>query len=687
MRLIVAEKPSVALDLARTLGQPQKHEGFVTVGSDTVTWAYGHLVTLADPAQYDPAWKAWAWATLPLLPDPFQLQPIAKSAGQLKIVTRLLQQADRIVCATDGDREGELIFRYIYVHAGVKKPVDRLWLSENTPTAIQKALASMKPLSAYDALAQAAQVRAQADWLIGLNGTRAVTLKHAVPGQGALSVGRVQTPTLRLIADRDQSIAQFQPTPYWQWVVTFHAVAGEYSGTWQAQSGEHPDRILTEADAKALQAKVPGGTLGHIVSLERKRVTVNPPQLFSLTDLQKDANRRLGLTAQQTLDIAQSLYEKHLSSYPRTDARHITGDVAQTVTKRLHGIGTLSDYQGFVHDLPQPLNTTRLVDDKKVAQAGHYAIIPTGQAPSGLSNREQAVFDLIVRRLLAGLMPPGQDERTMIVTEVDGERFRTQGTVLMEAGWRKVLPELQEATGNEEAETETAIPAGLVQGEGVRVKDSRLDSKQTKPPGRLTDASLLALMEKFGLGTPATRARILEVLMLREYVRREKKTLVSTTKGRKLLTVLPERLQSPELTGQWETKLEAIATGQEQTQSFMQGIRAWTQQLVADTQGQTSQAIAASPLGTCPTCHQGQIIAGKKAWGCSRWKEGCHFTIWKTVAGKTLTETQVKTLLEGKTTSVLKGFQSKAGKSFEARLKWDSQSGKVTFVFDGHKAS
>jgi DNA topoisomerase-3 len=692
MRCILAEKPSVALDIARALGGFQKHNGYLTVGSDTITWAYGHLVTLAAPEAYDPAWKTWAWTTLPMLPDKFQLQPIPKTASQLTLVTKLLRQADRIVCATDADREGELIFRYIYALAQVRKPVDRLWLSENTVPAIRKALAAMRPESAYNALAQAAQARAQADWLVGLNATRAFSLRHGQPGQ-PLSVGRVQTPTLHLVVERDTAIAQFQPVPYWQVTATFQAAAGEYTGRWEAPAGDHPDRIPTESQARALEQKLPLGTPGCIARIDTKVALIKPPFFFNLNDLQKEANRRMGLTAQQTLDAAQSLYDQHLISYPRTEARVLAQDVARTVGARLQALSVGSPaLRAQAHSLLAQ-RLPRLVNDAAVAKAGHYAVIPTGQAPPGtLSARDQAVYDLIARRFLAALLPPGRDERTTIWTTAAGESFKTTGTVVLDPGWRaaqapedtaaapKDAPDSEAAGPDDDSAADGPLPSGLQTGDAVTVSDTTVTGKQTKPPARMTDASLLALMEKHGLGTPATRARILEVLLAREYVRRDKKALISTEKGQHLLQVLPDILRAPDLTGEWEARLEAIATGHENAADFLAAIHHLTRDVVEAARTQTREALAdPRTLGPCPVCHHGEIVLGRKAWGCSRWKEGCPFTIWKTVAGKKLTEAQVKTLLSGQPTPVLKGFKSKAGKAFDARLQLDN--GKVVFVF------
>ncbi len=678
MHLILAEKPSVARAIATVLGSPRKSDGYVTVGDWIITWAFGHLLTLAAPNAYDPAWQKWQWATLPMFPEPFQLEPIAKGAAQLKIIGLLLHRSDvtDVICATDADREGELIFRWIYRHCVATQPVRRLWLSETTPAAIRAALKAMKPASATDALSRAAEARAQADWLVGLNATRAFTLRHGRPGQGALSVGRVQTPTLRLIADRDAAIAAFTSVPYWQVAVTFQAPEGSYVGIWTAASGEHPDRLADQGQARVLAAKVPPGTPGIIQSAERKRVAVAPPLPFSLNDLQKEAHRRLGFTAQQTLDTAQALYEKHWTSYPRTDARYLTVELAATLPDRLKGL--TGAYPDLIRAIPIPIDAQRLVNDAKVAKAGHHAIIPTGQPAAGCTGKEGPLYDLIARRFLASLLPAGEDERTTVITVAANERFVTQGTVILVPGWRMALKPIAEPDAEEDAEPTPAIPAGLRSRESVTVTEASLHQKHTKAPPALNDASLLALMEKHGLGTPATRARIVEVLCLRGYVARKKKALVSTDKGRALLTVVPDAIQSPDLTGQWEARLEAIAAGKEQTPAFLADIRAYAREVVDAARQQASQTIE-SDLGPCPSCHQGHIIAGRKAWGCSRWKDGCKFTIWKTLAGKTITEAQVKTLLAGKTTGQLKGFTSKAGKAFSAKLKLDGD--KVTFVF------
>ncbi len=697
MRCILAEKPSVARDLAAVLGTPQKHHGYLSVGSQwIVTWAFGHLVTLADPESYDPTWKSWNWPTLPMLPDPFQLIPIEKSRDQWVIVQTLFQRADvtDIVIATDADREGDGIAANICVLSGVSKPLRRLWLSETTPDAIRAAFKAMKPWNPTVPLALAATSRAQADWLVGLNATRAFTLRHST-GRGVLSVGRVQTPTLRLVTDRDQAIAAFVPVPYWQVDVPFDAPPGTYIGRWTGTENDLPDRIPTRTAANALAARIPAGTPGTIQSVDRKRVNVQPPKLFSLNDLQKEAHRRLHLTAQQTLDAAQRLYEGHWTSYPRTDATAITASVAATLPRRLQGLPTT--YALLRQQLPQSLNTARLVNDKAVAAAGHHAIIPTGTTGTTLSGPDAAVYDLIVRRLLAALLPPGVDERTTVTTLAIGERFLTKGTAVITPGWRIALPPVADPDAKaDDEESPPPIPPGLQARMAVQAQLPQIREKTTKAPPKLNDASLLTLMEKHGLGTLATRARIIEVLLHRGYVIRQKQAIISTTKGQALLAVVPEAIQSPDLTGQWEAQLEAIAQGTGNPHTFLTAIRDYTRTLVAIAQAQTAAAsaptssgfsaptgsagVSDATFGSCPACSQGVIQVTAKGWGCSRWRDGCRFMIWKVVAGKTLTASQVKTLLAGKPTRELQGFRSKAGKTFAARLLLAGD--RVTFVFD-----
>ncbi len=664
------------------------------VGSDLVSWARGHLVSLAEPAAYQPEWRKWNWSGLPMLPEAFRLVPVPAGHDQLQVLARLVKRVDvdSIVVATDADREGELIARWLLRYLKARQPTLRLWLSEATPSAIRTAFSRLQPASAYDLLGQAAEARAEADWLVGLNATRAITLRHGQRGQGALSVGRVQTPTLRLIADRDGEIENFRAMPYWQVEATFATADHDvYRGLWiEVGRAEPADRMADRAAAERVVRQVVPGTAGVVSRRESKRVTVHPPRLYNLADLQKDANRRFGMTAQDTLSAAQRLYEASLSSYPRTEARAVSAAEAASMGQRLASLGAL--YGEMLSALPSPLPLGRITSEDEVQKAGHPAIVPTGERPGpSLAARDLKVWDLIVRRTFAALLSPGIDERTTVWTDAAGETFRTQGSVVVVPGWRVATGRLPSAQDPDaESEARERIPAGLSTGQAVEVSGLDILEKTTKPPAHLTDATLLALMEKHGLGTPATRAGILDTLVAREYAVREKKALVSTPKGRALLQVAPSALQSPDLTGDWEAQLEAIAGGTGDAAAFVQSIRAYTAEVVAAVREQAATVVAgaadgvsdaSAALGTCPVCHEGQVAATPKGWGCSRWKSGCSFTIWRTVAKKRLTDRQVATLLAGKTTGMLKGFKNRAGQPFSARLTLEG--GRVAFDFGG----
>ena len=691
--LILAEKPSVGRDIAAALtptGRPTRHAGYLTAGEYLITWGFGHLLTLAEPDAYDPAWKRWAWETLPMLPATFRVTPTAPGADQLAVIGDLLARPDvtRIIVATDADREGELIAHWILRALHATQPVERLWLSENTPDAIRAALTHRRPAHAYASLAAAAEARAQADWLVGLNATRALTLRHGTAGTGTLSVGRVQTPTLALIAERDQRIADFRPAAFARVRATCALADGTpYAATWQPQDPpdpEHPDRVPA-AVAQALTARIPPGTPGQVSSVDKQTVTLQPPGLFNLSDLQREANQGLSLSAQETLDAAQWLYEHRCTSYPRTSARHVTAAVAATLASRLQRLA--DPFASLVLALPDPLPVAPITDDAAVAEAGHYAIIPTGEPlADDATDPQRQVYDLIVRRLLAALSPAGQDARTVAETVISGERFVSRGVAVIEAGWRAILapPAAENETPRDDdndAEAGVALPAALAGGLPVTAVRTEALSGQTKPPPRLSDASLLARMETLGLGTPATRARVLEVLARRGYIVRKKRTLVATPKGRALLAVAPDALTQPDTTAAWETRLEAIVTGAD-PQGFVSDMRTFTTEIVAAIRGQAVQAMG-EDLGPCPVCQQGRIVATAKAWGCSRWREGCGFTLWRELAGKRLTDGQLKTLASGKPTSVIKGFTSRkpGAPPFAARLQWDPAAGRVAFRF------
>ena len=716
MRLVISEKPSVAADLARVMDPTAKRaEGCIQGQYATWTWALGHLVELCPPEHYQPSLTGkWTLEALPVLPERHKLQPREGRTQQLNIVKRLLAKATETVVATDAGREGELIWAYIREVCGYQGPAKRLWLSESTPGAVRAAFASLRP--PMTDLEAAARARSEADWAVGMNATMALSARHG----GLWSAGRVQTPTLALLCAREAEIRAFKPTDYFVVLADFDAEGNRYAGRWFRAD---QDRMPTLAEAEALAAKVREQT-GRVARVERKRAQEAPPRLYNLTDLQRAANARHGLTAAKTLAAAQALYETHKAlTYPRTDSRHVSADTAATFPARLHAVAAAG--------LPAPLGPIaqrlaanpgdpgkRVVDDSKVSD--HHALLPTTQAPdmSRLSPDEAKVYELVVRRFVAALLPAAVYDDTEAVTEIVGETFRSRSRVLAVPGWREVEPpakgkgkgQIGEGLSGEpdEDQGETEDAAGdlsrLRQGMPSRCTDARAEARQTKPPARFSEATLLAAMEhagrlvedeelaeamrERGLGTPATRASIIEVLIKREYVVREKKVLVPTDKGEALVGLAPAELRDVATTGDWEHRLRQIEAGQADAGAFLADIAGLTKTIVADVAAQQRAAPAAGAkeaIGKCPKCG-GVVVEGRKGYGCANWRTedgGCKWVLWKTVAGKDLTAGQARELLErGETARAVKGFKSKTGKVFDARLKIDRETGRVSFVFN-----
>ncbi|MGI5884030.1 MAG: DNA topoisomerase III [Candidatus Spyradocola sp.] len=573
---VLAEKPSVARDIARVLGAQEKGEGCLKGNGYVVTWALGHLITQCNPDEIDARWKAWRRDTLPILPEeiPLKVVPTAAAKKQFAIVKKILnaKQVDRIVCATDAGREGELIFRRIYAFARCKKPVFRLWISSMTEEAIAEGFARLAEGAAYDGLYASALCRSEADWLVGMNGSRAFTLRY----DSLLSVGRVQTPTLSLLVRRAEEIERFVPEAYFEVCAQF---SPGYKGTYLDGAGR--TRIPTREEAERIAQAVRGRD-GRVESVDTSRQSTPPPLLYDLTTLQREANARYGLTAQATLDLVQALYEKHkVLTYPRTDSRHLPHDMRPKVQKVF---ATLPDpYRALV---PPPERAVepgkRVFDDAKITD--HHAIVPTGRAPGNLSENERRIYDLVVRQLLAAFHPPMQSETVTAVTNVDGRRFRSTGKTILDPGWQAVKPPLKPRKQEEE---QTLPP--LHPGQEVHTERADVLAKHTEPPKPYTENTLLAAMENAGrfvedeelrrqlkdrgLGTPATRAAILERLIEVGYVQRAKKALLPTEKGRLLISVVPEQLSSPETTGRWEKGLADIARGQMDAARFMESIR------------------------------------------------------------------------------------------------------------------
>ena len=719
MRLVLAEKPSVAADLARVMDPgATRREGYLEGRQCTWTWALGHLAELAPPEAYQPALKGrWEIGWLPVIPDRFDLQPREGRAQQLGVIRRLLRAASEVMVATDAGREGELIWAYIREVCGYEGPVRRLWLSESTPAAVKAAFAALRP--PMQALEAAARARAQADWAVGMNCTMALSAKHG----GLWSAGRVQTPTLALLVERERAIRDFVPQDYCVVTATFEAQGGgQYVGRWFRGDA---DRLPVAPEAEALAAKVRGQT-GTVTAVERRRATEQPPRLFNLTDLQRAANSKFGMTAAATLKAAQALYEEHkLLTYPRTDSRHVSRETAGTFPNRLRAVGGLPAPLGpiahrLAGDCPDP--GRRVVDDAKVSD--HHAVLPTDHAPdlARLSEGERRVYDLVARRFVAVLLAPAQYDDTAAITEVRGETFRSRAHVLAVAGWREVEPPAAtpEAKGKgtdrsraggdgeeddpSERDDESGDLGRLREGMASRCVHARAEARKTQPPRRYSEATLLRAMEtagrllddeelaevmrERGLGTPATRAGIIEVLVHREYVRREKRVLVPTERGEVLVGLAPAELRDVATTGDWEARLRQIESGAASAADFLHGIADLTRRMVQDVAGQERAAPAAgvrATVGTCPTCGA-PVVEGRKGFGCSRWRDadgGCKWVLGKEVAHKTLTAAQARELLaNGETSREVRGFRSKAGKEFAARLRMDRGSGRVTFVFD-----
>lgn len=598
--LVVAEKPSVGRDIARVLGCRQKGEGCLIGERYIVSWAVGHLVALCDPEDYAPELKKWRFDTLPIMPQQMRLKQIYATRDQLQVLRRLMgsSEVDSLVCATDSGREGELIFRYIYQLCGCRKPFDRLWVSSMTDSAIREGFARLTPGEQYDQLFYSARCRSEADWLVGINASRAYTLKYNT----LLSIGRVQTPTLAIIVQRAQEIAAFVPEEYFELKADF----GAYWGLWQAKDGK-TTRITTQAAAKELAARVQGQP-SRVINVQREEKSQPPPLLYDLTELQRDCNKRFGFSAQKTLNIAQSLYEtKKLITYPRTDSRYLSDDLLPLLPDRIKNLAHLEEFAEAARPLlpPHRINPgKRVIDNGKITD--HHAIIPTDGALrlNNLTPDEYKVFRLIALRFLAVFYPPYVYASTKVLTEAAGENFVSRGQEVLRPGWTELyrgMPEDEaENTGAKKgkADKEEQKLPNLAEGDTAQVDRTEVRRKKTQPPKPYTEAGLLSAMEnagrfvedealkeqlkESGLGTPATRAAIIERLLQVGYIQRKGKALIPTEKGEKLIQVVPPEMKSPETTGKWERGLSAIAAGRMSSEVFMGSIRRYVQFLVRD---------------------------------------------------------------------------------------------------------
>jgi DNA topoisomerase-3 len=734
--LVIAEKPSVGADLARVLPGPfQKKEGWLEGPAHVITWAVGHLVQLAEPEAYDAKYKSWRMPDLPIVPDHFKLVVRdERSRKQMSVVTKELGREDieEVVNACDAGREGELIFAYLYEKAKAKKPVKRLWLNSMTSAAMKSALASLRPAEEFERLEQAARSRSEADWIVGMNATRAATIRLRSSFDGAVSLGRVQTPTLAIVARREEEIRAFVPEPYWLVDATFAAAAGglsddesgerTYVGHFQAPPGSpgktRGPRIATEEEAQAIVAACEGRP-GTITKLEKKEQREKAPMLYDLTTLQREANNRYGFSAKRTLAAAQRLYEEHKAlTYPRTNSRYLTTDMIEEIKPIAELVGGHERYRKgaeYVTGL-DVLPLARVVNDEKVTD--HHAIIPTRSEHrlEKMGSDDIRIYDMAVRRFLAVFHPEAVFENTRIETTVAaadadagaGHMFRTRGKLLIVTGWRGVYDEVAadakaDASGQEDEDeaADQQLPR-LLQDEAVQTRKVESSRKETKPPRRYSDASLLGAMEtagklvdddelreamkESGIGTPATRAAIIERLITVGYIERDGRALVATEKGRNVIRLLNEHaLTSPGMTGSWEQRLGKIERGEDSREKFMSDIAGFARETVKELDETLKDVrIPRAKMGPCPVCGH-EIVENRKGYSCwAREDPGCGFVIWKSKAGKTLPIAIARELIKtGYTERAVTGFRGRSGRSFRARLALQqTDEGKWRVEFD-----
>ena len=705
--LVIAEKPSVAADLARAMGRFERKDDAFENDQYIISSAVGHLVELALPSDLDKKRGKWTFANLPVIPDEFDLKPIEKNEDRFKMLKRLMKRADvtEIINACDAGREGELIFRLLVKLAGVQKPMRRLWLQSMTPDAIRLAFQRLRPDEEMISLAKAAYSRAESDWLVGINGTRAMTAFNSKAGGFQLTpVGRVQTPTLAILVEREKKIRAFKPRTYFEVFGDFDVRAGSYRSRWfdeRFQRGADEDaraeRLWEREKAEAIRDKCHGKT--GTVTEEKKPASQSPPLLYDLTSLQRDANGRFGFSARRTLQIAQQLYERFkVLTYPRTDSRYLPEDYLATVKNTM---GNFADPVLAGHASRALTNgwvraTRKVFDNAKVSD--HNAIIPTGEAPKGLDEAQQKLFDLVARRFIAVFYPAAQFEVTTRLTRVEGEVFKTDGRVIKDPGWLAVY--------GREAANADGPDANLVEitpGEDALAREIEVRQSETKPPARYNEGTLLATMEGAGkliddeelraalsakgLGTPATRAAIIEGLILDEYIARHGRELSATAKGVSLISLLKgigiAALCSPEMTGEWESKLKLMEQGGLQRKEFMAQIRGLTEDIVnkaKNFQGDSVEGDFGELDVRCPKCGARPLKEEYRVFKCP----SCDYVFWKSLAGRTFDPEEIKLLLTEGRIGPLDGFRSKEGRPFSAAIKLGPE-GKAEFDFPPQK--
>jgi len=642
MKVVLAEKPSVARDIARVIEAKTRHDGYFEGNGYQVTWSFGHLFSLQEPAAYDSSFKRWSLSTLPIIPDQFQLTLIQNDgvAKQFNTIKKLLRQAKDIICATDAGREGELIFRYIYQMAGCEgRPFQRLWLSSLTEEAIRSAFQNLRSGRQYDPLFAAARCRHQSDWIVGLNGTRNFTVRYGGSERILWSVGRVQTPVLAIIVNRDDQIRNFQPEPFWELMTTYRKVTFKYKG----------NRFSKEEKAQKLKGQAEGHSF-KVLKVNGKRQSLNPPLLYDLTSLQRDMNQRYGFSAAQTLELAQSLYENKLLTYPRTDSQYLSNDMKSDVVEALRKLKPLKEKEISALDLNKLGFNARIVNNKKVTD--HHAIIPTGRLPKGISPQATKVFEAVLIRTIAVFYPKCIKEITTVEGEANRVKFQAKGTRIVSPGWTVLYPQPQS-----KKEEDQPLPEFVPDETGPHTPFVR--AGKTTPPRHYTENSLLAAMEtagrmvedeqlrealkERGIGTPATRGEIIETLLKRGYIVRDQKRVTATNLGRYLIALIKNpNLKSPDLTGEWEGKLKAIERGEYDAGQFMREVTNFTQQLIENS---NLRDIGPESSNHCPRCG-GAVVRGKKGYGCANWRDGCQFVLWETYKEIRLSERQIQVLLQ-----------------------------------------
>ncbi|WP_455073490.1 DNA topoisomerase III [Prevotella jejuni] len=683
---IIAEKPSVARDIARIVEANNRQDGFLEGNGYVVTWAVGHLIALAMPEAY--GFSAYKREDLPIRPNPFQLvvrqvhkdkEYISDPAElkQLKVIRSCFDKTDRIIVATDAGREGELIFRYIYQHLGCRKHFDRLWISSLTDKAIREGLSNLKPGDYYDNLYHSAKARSEADWLVGINASRALSIAR----KGGYSLGRVQTPTLAMVCRRYIENRDFSSVPYWKLSVLTEKEGVSLKAI---GSADYESEALAQTALAALRSQ----SQLTVETVTRKVTHTAPPLLYDLTALQKDANRRHGFSADKTLSIAQSLYEKKITTYPRTGSRYISEDVFEEVPVLLRKIGM---------PLSNPLNR-HSVDNAKITD--HHAIIPTGETPSGLSTDETTIYQMVVNRFVEAFSPNSEEER-MLVQFTDGTNtFTWKAYRQISLGWKAVQKGKEVEAEKKEDSDEQVLPSlpDLTEGEVLSLVSAEIIEHKTKPKPLYTEATLLSAMEnagkevkeddkrkvmaECGIGTPATRANIIETLILRDYIRRDKKSIIPTEKGLAVYEIVKDKkIANAEMTGAWELALAAIEAGKIPSDKFSQGINSYVETICEELLSLSSEQ-KSYPVYHCPKCGQQSVGIYAKVAKCRH--ETCGFHVFREVCGIHLSEDNIRDLISSGRTPILKGLTSKAGKKFNARLVLKDDY-TTTFEFEQNK--